>query len=270
MANVLIKENKVTFPNGNNIRIAITGLAICDFNNPKSYIEFLRHVEKHKLKIKIVQKNSDDLSIVGSTEHEIGKDIKSISISGAERIASSVYKPTRYEEYDLDNIISFKKLHGHELVKNNKPSKPITPPTILTIENCAFYTNKLTDKKYNLIKFDTDSGTATPIYLEKNFCEVLGGYMTCKNELLPIEIDKKNYVYEIYFHNACFKEDGSVCNESEIRENNEQSKDKTDFAEYYELLLDDVKPSETYDLNESGLGLKGLGTGACLPGCTKC
>lgn len=274
-----IPKNTEKFSKGKNIRIAIGGLSICDFAIQTSEIRFLRHVEKHKLKMKIIKKQADDFSFVDSIEYEIGEKLKNIKITGATAPQTPTFEhiPTTYQEYPLSKLISFSLLHGHELdFRSPLPYKPgstterIESPTLLKIENCSFYTAKLTDHKYNFKKENIE------IRFDDYFGEILGGYMTVVQELriqipgalqgeinLPIEENGIRYVYEIELNNSCFEESGTPCNEVQS--------DRTDFLDFYDVLEDKINPMETFDLVQLKNGTKAAtGTGACLPACRTC
>lgn len=273
-----IPKNNERFSANKNIRLAIAGLAVCDLAVIASKIRFLRHVPKHKLKMKIIKKKAADFSFVDSFEREIGEPLKNIKITGgtAPTIPTFEHIPTTYQEYRLDRLLNLTLLHGHRLdLKSLLPYKPgsttnvIEFPTVLEIDYCAFYTAKLTDHKYNFKK------QSTPIRFEDYLCEVLGGYMTVTDKLtieipgaiqprieLPIIENQIEYVYEVQFNNSCFEEDGTPCKQTR--------EDETDFLEYYKVLEDNIIPEEEYDLAVIKTDKAATGTGACLPACRTC
>jgi hypothetical protein len=276
-----IPKNDERFSANKNIRIAIAGLAICDLANTASKIRFLRHVPKHKLKMKIIKKKALDFSFVDSFEVEIGGTLKNIKITGGTSPSVPTFEhiPTSYQEYKLSKLLNFTLLHGHRLELRSilpfqlgSTTKVIESPTVLEIDYCMFYTAKLTEHKYNFKK----KNQTTEIRFDDFLGEVLGGYMTVANELLidipgaiqpkiklPVIENGVEYVYEIQFNNSCFEEDGTVCKETRT--------DRTDFLEFYQVLEDRILPIEEFDLKAlDSVAKAATGTGACLPGCRTC
>lgn len=272
-----IPRNDERFLANKNIRLAIAGLAVCDLANTASKIRFLRHVPKHRLKMKIIKKKAADFSFVDSFEREIGETLKDIKITGGTASSPPTFEhiPTSYQEYRLDRLLNFTLLHGHRLDLKKHETKneadKIESPTVLEIDYATFYTAKLTKNKYNFKK----TNQPDPILFDDRLGEILGGYMTVAEKLvieipgaiqpkieLPIIENEVEYVYEVHFNNSCFKPDGEPCEEPR--------REPTDFVEYYKILGDNIPPEEKYDLDEIELGHKATGTGACLPACRTC
>lgn len=259
-----IPENNLDFQNGNNIRLAIAGLAICKFADEGSEIKFLRHVDKHQLKLKIIQKSIKGEN-VGEVEYTIGKTLKTISFAGAETVNGYQYKPGYYSEYELKMMLDLQFLHGHRL--DQKPGPHYDNLTVMSIDNCLFYTAKLTDADFDLVR-----KPSSPLGVKRRFCEILGGYMKVaeNSELtitipglaaspikLPAQIDGEKYFYEIQFNNSCFEENGKPCESTVTTED-------TDFLKIYDILEDTKRPFEQFDLKNLDAH-KGINTGACLP-----
>lgn len=284
MSLAAVPENNLAFPGGNNVRIAIAGLSICRFGEGSppqtSSIRFLRHVPNHLLKMKITQKLAATQQITGEASFTLRKELKTITISGAQPVTGFEYKPTSYSEYELRMMIDLQFLHKHPLTPKIV-SPPVEAPTQLTISNCLFYTAALTDHKFDLKRNNVQEA------VNRQFGEVLGGYMRVvggdaltinipglfplERISLPTRIDGSDYVYEIQFNNSCFDEKGQPCPSV-------STSTATDFLKIYDLLMDSQNPLEIFDLeplepvNEQDqvktlgrLGKKGVDTGACLP-----
>jgi hypothetical protein len=290
MSIAAIPENRLDFQDGNNIRIAIAGLALCKFAPKTSRIRFLRHVPKHQLKLKIIQIRASDMALIGTKEYTIGDAVQRITIEGAEAPTppeNFIYKPTNYQERELKEMMDLSFLHGHKL-RDKTTDLPDKLPTELIINNCIFYTAKLTDKEFDLEKDNL------PIKLGRRFGEILGGYMkvAANNKLKitipdffdpPPELPVKNaagteeYLYEIQFNNSCFEENGQACKRT-------SNTGPTDFLKIYDILEDNVRPFETFDIRpkdvertdvqpkqeyspfeQLDLDRRAVDTGACLP-----
>lgn len=254
-----IPENKLNFQGGNNVRIAIAGLSICKFATAGSTIRFLRHVPKHQLSMKIIQKLASG-EIVGDVSYTLGAQLKTITIAGAETSGGFEYKPGYYSEYELKMMMDLRFLHGHPL--DQKAGSPSDSLTVMTINNCLFYTAKLTDDEFDLVKNNS------PIGIIRRFGEILGGYMRVADDKelvitipgliaspirLPVKTGDVKYFYEIQFNNSCFEADGKPC----------QPTEPTDFLKIYDILQDNMRPYEEYDLKR--LSERLADTGACLP-----
>ncbi len=280
-----ISENNATFSRENNIRIAIAGLAICKFGRNNSTIRFLRHVEDHRLKLTIIQRQASDMAITDTESYMVSENTQTIKIEGAETPTSTdgfSFKPATYQENELKMMLDLNFLHGHRL-EDKTTGLPDKLPTNLQIFNCLFYTAELTDNEFDLTK------EQSTIKLGRKFGKVLGGYMKVlpANKLKitisgglgstvierPLSKGDVNYLYEVQFNNSCFDENGTPCPlETSVKES-------TDFLEIYEILEDKVKPEEIFDLKpikpqpnteEPTPGKlekerKGINTGACLP-----
>jgi hypothetical protein len=274
--------NDQPFPKDMNVRIAIAGLAVCDLAKKDSIVRFLTHVLNHELKMRIVQKD-ESFNILGEVSFTLDKK-QNISITGGVDLRTYIHKPSSYKEYPLNMTMDLTFLHGNELSRITPLIPPsITMPCDLVIDYAAFYTAKLTDKKFNLMKKEEE------IKIERKFGEILGGYMQTnqyitveiKNYLpfslrLPVANEKGiKYYYEIDFNNSCVDEDG--CKEDLKKLNAESGSKKTDFSYIYDILKDDLKPEEQFDLRRLDTNKKrkkDIGTGACLPTvrkpCTNC
>lgn len=268
-----IPENKMAFSGGNNIRIAIAGLAICKFAVPNSTIRFLRHVDKHKLKMNILQMRASDMEVLGSTDYTIGDASKTIAITGGDSTSSFEHRPSTYQEKELKELLDMQFLHGHPLTQRNT-----TPAygrlTVMTINHCRFYTAELTEDEFDLVKNDV----LVPI--KKKFCKILGGYMKVNPAganpkltitiphffpspiELPVKVGDEEYLYEIQFNNSCFEENNQPC----AKDSNVPQDARTDFPKVYDVLEDKVRPIDKFDLIRlDSSGTKSPNTGACLP-----
>lgn len=265
-----ILEDDPVFKSENNIRLAIAGLAICKFAPSRSEIRFLRHVDKHKLKLTIIPKLASG-EIVDKNqvrEYTLGNQFKSIYITGAEATTGFEYKSGSYSsEYPLKMMMDLCFLHGHRL--GPKAGTPSDEITVMSMDNCLFYTTKLTDDDYDLVK------NGSPLGIKRKFGEILGGYMKVadNNELtitipgliespikLPVMVNNVKYHYDIQFNNSCYEADGTPCkfNPSE----------PTDFLKIYDILEDTERPFDKFDLRKiekSQSDILTINTGACLP-----
>lgn len=274
-----IPENKTTFSGEANIRLAIAGLAICRFPKPEedhSTIKFLRHVEKHQLKMEIIQK-LDTGEVIGNLSYTVGKKLKTIIIEGAEAVDGFEHKPTNYSEYDLKTMLDLQFLHRHPL--DLKSGDYVDALTVMRIKDCLFYTSKVTDNEFDLVRGDI------PIPIKRKFGEILGGYMKVADDKelkiiipglttspikLPAKIGDVKYKYEVNFNNSCFEDNGVPC-----KKNTEQNTSiPTDFVKIYDILEDKHPPYDRFDLKPivttatniiSDASIIAINTGACLP-----
>lgn len=267
MSIAAIPENDLDFQGENNIRLAIAGLAICKFAQARSEVSFLRHVDKHKLKLKIIPKlASGEIVDESQVEYTIG-DLRSIYITGAEATGGFQYEPGSYSsEYPLKMMLDLHFLHGHPLAR--KAGTPSDNLTKMSIDNCLFYTSKLTDDDYDLVM------NGSPMNIKRRFGEILGGYMKVPDKLtitipgligspieLPVTIDGVKYHYEVQFNNSCYELDGTPCKPPGPNE-------PTDFLKIYGILEDRERPFDKFDLKKivkSQPGVLTINTGACLP-----
>ena len=266
MSIAAIPDNPLDFVGGNNIRIAIAGLAICKFADAGSTIRFLRHVENHQLKLTIQRKLKSGEDAGDPQEYTIDKSLKTISIAGAEPSEGYLYQPITYLEYELKLMMDLQFLHGHKLTERVGPH--VDELTIMTINNCLFYTTTLTDVEFDLVK------NGSLIKVARRFGEILGGYMRVApdKELvitipgliirLPVKVDTIEYNYEIQFNNSCFKADGTPCDPPSV------PPESTDFLKIYDILEDRDRPYDQFDLRQVSpehLSKTAINTGACLP-----
>jgi hypothetical protein len=270
-----IPENTLGFPNGFNVRIAIAGLATCKFASPTSTIRFLRHVDKHRLELKVKR-----IPATGVPKYDppylIEKSFKTISIDGAEQVVGYEHQNLGPSEFKLKRIVNLPRLHGHTL--KDKSGSPFDELTIMSITHCLFYTRDLTKLDHVIVKNHVSTGR------KAKFGEILGGYMKigANKEVkitipgligspirLPENESGVKYTYEIEFNNSCFEADNKPCPYTF----------PTDFLRIYDVLQDDVDPKDKFDLlreltqeEESNTSKKkgrpsitSTDTGACLP-----
>jgi hypothetical protein len=252
--NVLsISTDLKLFPADKNVRVYITGLVLCDFIKP-SVFRFLRKVPHHQFLMTIVQRKRSDgnykkiLTIKFENNEGKIKDYQNIEILGADNNSDS---------NQLDNFLNIQAIHGTEVFRIEDDDLENDAITKLTLQNCNFFTYKLTENKF---LFDDANGTSLN---EKEYCEILGGDMSFSNNvqisinnslplILPIDRD---FIYEITFNNSC--DSSSNCGEEE------------DFKYFYEIVRETANPHRRFKMIK-GSGFKSIGTGACLPACKAC
>lgn len=247
-----LAETMVAFPPGKNVRVKITGLALCEFNTSLSTIRFLRHVKHHELTMKITQMRSDMTGTpkTFTVKIEPTQNVE-ISASTISTVASHVF------DQSLDDLIKMKSfLHDNRPLVDRNPL-PEPHPTWLKLNHCAFYTHQLTEGTY---KFRDVDDTQKPL-VEKQYCQVLGGYLAYSGTLtisilsngIPLTFPLTDFLYEIEFRNSCDTSPGC--------------RDEEDFRFMYDIVKESQNPGRVFKLVK---GPRAVDTGACLPACPDC
>lgn len=235
-----------SFPKDKNIRVLIEGLALCDFDRINTF-RFLRHVLHHQLLMTINQKKRDDVEYIKTLTIKLEKN-QNVEILGAE---------VNQDTNDLSDLLKMQNIHGKEIIDRDKDELPEDLPTTLKVENCNFSSHLLTNNKYS---FDDTNRT---IRQAKKYCAILKGDMFFANDF-TIFIDGSfpytfpiddNYYYEIVFNNSC--DSTPQCGEEE------------DYKYYYDIVREADNPHRRFKMLKHG-GRSPVGTGACLPTCTRC
>lgn len=206
-----------------NVTIAIKGLAISNFNQKNQNWEtvFPRHVEHHNLSITVNKCRSGTLESSRTYAAEPNEKIYVRT-----NVANS--QPIHFAEQNeknLSHIIDFSAADMYDK-KINFHKKPGVALTFLSISGSVFYTKKLSNNIYNILK-------ASEIKQQKKIGLIVGADIVCPNgERTEITIEGKpapfeplvaeeGVVYEIIFDNDC----------------NEPSRHpEGDFAAYYDLI----------------------------------
>lgn len=246
------KNGKIEpFPAGKNVRVTITGLALCKFSANPPIFRFLRHVEHHEFLMRIIQADSN-LNIQKSITIKIEPD-QDVEISATAMAAAG--------RHDLSRLVKMRSfLHGNSPLVDRQPL-PTPPPSFLKVNNCAFYTHKLTDDSFY---FEDESGGQTR---EEQYCQVLGGYMSYSGDLIislensfPLTYPLNSFFYEIQFNNSC--------------DTTPECKDEEDFSCYYDVVQERGNPHKKFKMKKKRKGkiptATATGTGACLPPCEDC
>ncbi len=251
-----------SFPADANVRISITGLALCRLATDISEIKFLSHVPHHELFLAVIQKRrGSNVPIL----YHIAKIVlgQKISVKANNSTSfGSIEAPISPDEHHLSKMLNLPILHRKGLVPKNPP--PPSPPIVLSISDCAFYT-------LETIKGFQIEDTANPGATDKEFGKILGGKIMCDNgseteikieaaheatlisELkLPERDSAAEFVYDIMFTNHC-------TNKPECEE---LMKDDSDFRFYYDLLKDPDTENRQFKLSKNP---KGIEVGACVP-----
>jgi hypothetical protein len=267
-----LKTNNQPFPSNKNVRIAVSGLAINELDRDVSIIRFLRHVPHHKLKLTITVRHSNG-NLIEQTPPIILEPEHNVSISGSDSVMpqSYIYQHREGIEFPLSEMINLWDLHGHEL--EFKTNLPDPPPSLLVLKHCSFYTAKLTEYQFDLLK------NGQLIKNQSKFGEILGAYMQCNSGTLDIIVEGHSdfpkhlpifdangspFLYDISFDNHC--EDEEACE-------NLLGEGQTDFHFLYDVVGDDNPPEDLFAIVKpfglSRLAASPVGTGACLNGTKK-
>jgi hypothetical protein len=238
------------FPPGKNVRVTITGLALCKFSAAPPIFRVLRHVEHHEFLMRIIQADSNG-TIQKSITVKIEPD-QDVEISGTTMAVAG--------GHDLSRLVKMRSfLHGNRPLEDRP--LPTPPPSLLKVNNCAFYTHKLTDDRFY---FEDENGRQTQ---PKQYCQVLGGYMSYSGNLIispensfPFTLPLNGFLYEIQFNNSC--------------DTTPSCKDEEDFSCYYQVVQERGNPNKKFKMKKEpktkGKGKESIGTGACLPPCEDC
>lgn len=231
-----------------NIQISIEGLAFCKLKPKTSKINFLSHVPFHKLDMKIVQtrRDSDAPIFQFSTGIEPGHtiSIKTENALTPDKVAAD-------EVYPLSELVNITELHKIK-INDKKAVPPAMSPIMLTVADCAFYTERMTNDEFDIIEIDETSGEK-PI-ARKKIGYVMGGKIQCGDTggsfiievkgaqetkiKRPLSDANGDFVYHISFSNHC--SDENKCRE--------MLKNDSDFRFYYDLLEDSKKPNRKFKL----------------------
>lgn len=251
------------FPANKNVRVLISGLALCKFNVNTSNVRFLRHVAHHDLIMNVLKIRMSDMAQIPEPPIILRKN-QNVRISGSTSTApGSIQHNT-----NLRFLIGMRTLHnGHQIGDKADPNLPTDRPSSLSLLHCTFYTHQRTSDSFRF----TDCG-ATEIKPPENYCEVLGGYMNYSSELVidvdhepnsPFRYSASGFKYQITFTNHC--NGAPACTHL------------NDFEFNYHILEDKHTPSLKYCL-EGPIRMARRGkrllptpdTAACLPVCEDC
>lgn len=209
-----INDSFYLFPANNNVRITITGLAVCEFNSNTSIpslIHFLSHVKHHELRVTIRRKpaNSSNFETV-LPMYTIDKNSSNISVFGSSMEIQPNYQHTpQTGEFPLNKLLHLSELHNTRFKRNTKKS------ILMSLSHCSFYTKDITKELYYVINLLPTTESPQPLG------KVLGAYMNASGTI-NIEIDGRSifqrlivdqgikYEYEIEFTNHC-EEDKPAC-----------------------------------------------------------
>ena len=239
-----------------NIQISIEGLAFCKLKPKTSKINFLSHVPFHKLVMKIVQtrRDSDAPIFQFSTGIEPGH---TISIKTENALTPD--KVSADEVYPLSELVNITELHKIK-INDKKAVPPEMSPIALTVADCAFYTERMTNDDFDIIEIDETSGET--LIARKKIGYAMGGKIRCGDTGGSFTIEVKgaqetkikrplsdadgDFVYHISFSNHC--SDTDKCRE--------MLKNDSDFRFYYDLLEDSKKPRRKFKLLKAKTGKK--------------
>ena len=251
------------FPANADVRILIKGLALCEFGIGTSKINFLRHIPYHELTLEIIKKRRGSNTAV---EHTIIRPlpyVKNITITQENAIQRTSIKA--YGEDDLNELVNFNddQLHNRNAVF--KDSLPLIHlPTILTINNCVFYTASKSTKEFHI----KERKNPTPIKT-KHIGLTLGGkirYATAEGktiitigsnklpELLKKDAAGNEFIYDIIFTNHCGNENSSSDPYQDLCEN--LMGNDTDFRFYYDLLEHKKEEKKKFTLEKKASSSK--------------
>lgn len=245
------------FPADKNVRVTITGLALCKFSAAPPIFRFLRHVPHHELLMKIIQVRNDMTNPKTITVKI--EPTQNVEVSGTHMTAVNdpVHQPVTQAQ-NLSHLVKMRSdLHGNKPLEDR--ALPTPPPSFLKINNCAFYTHKLTDDSFY---FEDESRGRKP---SQKYCQVLGGYMSYSGDLIispensvPLTFPLNGFFYEIQFCNSC--DTTPECREEE------------DFGYFYDIVQERGNPGRKFKMIKvsKDITITSTGTGACLPGCEDC
>lgn len=252
-----LREAIEPFPADKNVRVKITGLALCTFAAAQSTVEFLRHVKHHDLLMKITKVRSDMPDPNPKTitvKIEPTQNVE-ISATGMTPVDSHIHPPANANQ-DLGFLIGMRSLHDN-IPLEDKRNMPARRPTLLRLNHCAFYTHKLTDGEY---QFEDVDETPHP-RPQQRYCQILAGYMSYSGNLeisietdgIPLTFPLTGFLYEIEFSNSC--------------DSTPECRDEEDFRFIYDVVKQTENPGRVFKLIEVP---RATGTGACLPVCKTC
>ncbi len=238
-------------PANTSVQLSIEGLAFCKLKPKISKINFLSHVPFHKLDMEIIQKRR-------GTEKEIFKFSTRIepghTISIKTENALVPAKVSTDGDYPLSKLINISELHKVKINdKNYLPEKLL--PIVLTVADCAFYTEQMTPDDFDII--ETDETTGAVIIDRKKIGYAMGGNIKCRDTggsftlevkgaqatkiTRPLRDADGDFVFHITFNNHC----------SDIAKCREMLQNDSDFRFYYDLLEDSKNPNRKFKILKS-------------------
>lgn len=245
------------FPDDANVRISITGLALCQLEKKTSTINFLSHVEHHELFMAVIQRTRVSNNPIVYNISKIGLG-QSISIKSTGSIPyGDIEAPLGDGEHPLGHILNLPTLHGYKL----DPLTPPQDPIVLSLNDCAFYTLEITEG-FQII--DTDNPTPQ----NRKIGKIMGGKMNCEvnketiitvsgnlsfDIKLPQKLAGQEFVYDIVFTNHC----------TNTEECKELMSSDSDFRFYYQLRQDPKSPRRRMRLKKKPPFTPEVG--ACMP-----
>jgi hypothetical protein len=197
------------FPNGNNVRITIGGLATCQFTpdtSRPSLFHFVPTARLHKLMVVVKRRNTTTGNVeTVLQETPINYRANNISVFGDTMTNPGNYQHTpQAGEFHLNELLHLSNRHNVRFTRNTRPV-----PT-LRLDHCSYYVKSLTYDSYFVFVLENPGSLQLP----KKIGEVLGAYMTASGNI-HLEVDGRslyqglitdqaiNYEYEIAFTNHC-------------------------------------------------------------------
>lgn len=251
--NVAAAEAK-TFPANACVRLSINGLAFCKLKPEISKISFLSHVPFHQLDMKITQKRRDsetpifELSPIIESGHTISIKTENAVMPGSISTDGA---------FPLSELVNITELHKRKI--NYKKGLPAKLPVILTVNDCAFYTEQVTPDEFDLIETDETGREVT--VARRKIGYAMGGVIKCSDTSGDVTIEVKgahsiktkrplsdadgDFIYDIYFSNHCSDDQMDNCRDL--------MKTDSDFRFYYDVLEDSKNPNRKFKLKKAPL-----------------
>ena len=259
------KTSEKSFPADADVKVSVEGLAFCYMKPKMSKIHFLSHVPFHKLNLKVEQKrrDSDEKSLLLETviEPKHTVSIKTDNAVTPDDVSTG-------GNYPLNEIVNINSLHDGKIIKRNFPPK--LAPITLSVNDCAFYTEAMTEDEFDIIKTGETPGNNTVetrkigyVMSGKIKCDEMSGSITIEVKgSHPFKIKRPmsdaggDFIYEISLSNHCVEEAGCK----------ELAKEGSDFRFYYDLLVDSENPRKKFEIKKASSGSKTI-TGMDVMAC---
>jgi hypothetical protein len=229
------------FPKDARVRVGVMGLAYCTLGMPDSQVNFLTHVPNHKLDVFLFQGKRTEREMSPIFSARVLRDTIKVSLGADATPTTSI---ETFGDYLLAETLNLKKTHGNKPITQKPSHGGKTLPVTLTLNNCAFYTEEMTEAAFDLVEINTQTGSETTVATRK-FGDALGGKIKClptasgnlsldisslsmKATYPLLDTDGSEFIYDLYFLNHCVKNDGT----------------EDDFKRYYEVLQDTSAPKK--------------------------
>lgn len=248
-----------SFPNDRNVRLTITGLALCKLDFNTSLFRFLRHPKHHKLKLEVTRREKTGAIIETLLTYYVDSDENiDININSSESGLGIEYLQEPINIHKLNNMVNVANIHGTNL----RDISNMQQTSLVNINKCQFYTALPTLSEYMVTL------GKKVIIKDKQLGLILGGYgkfagagieikSSKLTENFPAKDDNGNdCYYEISFDNACVKKDECVT---------DAGVNETDFRYYYDVIEDSKNPKMQAKLFISKEAESTAEVGACLP-----